>query len=130
VPIVVVITGEGWSGGALALGVGDRTIMFEYSVHSVITPEGCAAILWRDSEQKRKAAEAMKITADDLIGMGIVDEVIPEPLGGAHADPAETARRLGDRLDVHLRELGRKRPQDLLDERYERFRAMGAYTER
>ena len=130
VPIVVVITGEGWSGGALAFGVGDRVLMFEHSVHSVITPEGCAAILWRNQEQKMKAAEAMKITAAELVRLGVIDKVIPEPLGGAHADPEEASRRLGDRLDSVLRELERKKTKDLLEQRYERFRAIGVFKER
>lgn len=130
VPIVVIITGEGWSGGALAVGVGDRTLMFEYAVHSVITPEGCAAILWRSQDEKEKAAEAMKITAKDLLQMGVVDEVIPEPVGGAHADPEEACRRLGDRLDATLRELEKKTAPALVEQRYARFRAMGVFNER
>ncbi|MDX1632825.1 MAG: acetyl-CoA carboxylase carboxyltransferase subunit alpha, partial [Thermoanaerobaculia bacterium] len=90
VPVIVVVTGEGGSGGALALSVGDRIFMLEYSIYSVISPEGCAAILWKDQEKKEAAAEAMKISAPDLLELGIVDEVIPEPLGGAHTDREET----------------------------------------
>ncbi len=125
VPIVVVITGEGWSGGALALEVGDRVMMLEYSVHSVITPEGCAAILWRSQDEKAQAAEAMKITAEDLLRLKVIDEIVPEPLGGAHADPQETAVRVGDRIDAALRRLEKLPTQKLLDARYERFRRIG-----
>jgi len=130
VPIVVVITGEGWSGGALALGVGDRVLMFEHSVHSVITPEGCAAILWRNQDEKETAAEAMKITATDLERIGVIDGIVPEPLGGAHADPPEAARRLGDRVDACLRELERLSPEELIEKRYQRFRRLGEVQER
>lgn len=130
VPIVVVITGEGWSGGALALEVGDRVMMLEYSVHSVITPEGCAAILWRSQDEKAKAAEAMKVTADDLLRLKVIDEVIPEPLGGAHADPQEIAARVGDRIDAALRRLEKLRTDKLLDARYERFRRIGVVRSR
>ncbi len=98
VPIVVTITGEGGSGGALALGVGNRVFMLEYSTYSVISPEGCAAILWKDQEQREVAAEAMRLTASDLFELGLVDGVIPEPLGGAHADVAETCRRVGEKI--------------------------------
>ena len=130
VPIVVLITGEGWSGGALALGVGDRVLMQQYAVHSVIAPEGCAAILWRSQDEKVKAAAQLKITAGDLKKLGIIDDIVPEPLGGAHADPQEAARHLGDHLDAVLRELERKRPDDLLSERYKRFRSIGIFEER
>ena len=95
-PIVVTVTGEGGSGGALALGVGDRVLMLEYAIYSVISPEGCAAILWKDQDRKAEAAEAMKITAPDLLALGVVDEIIPEPPGGAHTDPAAACRRVGD----------------------------------
>ena len=105
VPIVVTVTGEGGSGGALALGVGDRVLILEYGVYSVISPEGCAAILWKDQEKRSQAAEALKLTAPDLIELGVVDQVIPEPLGGAHVDPGETARRVGDAIARALAEL-------------------------
>ena len=130
VPIVVVITGEGWSGGALALGVGDRVLMFEYAVHSVISPEGCVAILWPNQDEKSRAAAALKITAADLVRLGIIDDIIPEPLGGAHTDVEEASRRLGKRLDATLRELEKMRPEALLDARYDRFRKMGVYREK
>jgi acetyl-CoA carboxylase carboxyl transferase subunit alpha len=124
-PIVVIVTGEGGSGGALALGVGDRILMLEYAVYSVISPEGCAAILWKDAARKREAAEALKMTAADLQGFGLIDEIVPEPLGGAHADPAGTARLLGDALSRALAEVGALPIAELLDRRYKKFRAMG-----
>jgi len=127
VPIVVTVTGEGGSGGALALGVGNRVYMLEYSTYSVISPEGCAAILWKDQSKKADAAEAMKLTAPDLQALEVVDAVIPEPLGGAHTDHAETARRVGDTVDEALRELEALEPPQLLDQRYRRFRALGVF---
>jgi acetyl-CoA carboxylase carboxyl transferase subunit alpha len=128
-PIVVVITGEGGSGGALALGVGDRVYMLEYATYSVISPEGCAAILWKDQERKAEAAEAMRVTAPDLLALGVVDGVIPEPLGGAHTDVAETCRRVGAKIESALRELERKPLDELLGERYQRFRRLGSVAE-
>jgi acetyl-CoA carboxylase carboxyl transferase subunit alpha len=130
VPIVVTITGEGGSGGALALGVGNRVFMLEYSTYSVISPEGCAAILWKDQEQREVAAEAMRLTASDLLELGLVDGVIPEPLGGAHADVAETCRRVGEKLAEALEELGGLTPDQLVQQRYDRFRALGEFEER
>jgi acetyl-CoA carboxylase carboxyl transferase subunit alpha len=129
VPIVVTVTGEGGSGGALALGVGDRVLMLEYAVYSVISPEGCAAILWKDQERKHQAAEAMKVTAPDLLELAVVDEVVPEPVGGAHVDPAEAARRVGDRIEAALERLVRLPIDRLLDERYRKFRALGVFEE-
>jgi len=129
VPIVVTVTGEGGSGGALALGVGDRVFVLEYATYSVISPEGCAAILWKDQESKAEAAEAMKLTAPDLLELGVVDEIIPEPLGGAHTDPAETCRRVGERIAAALGHLERLRPDELVAERYQRFRSLGVYDE-
>ena len=129
VPIVVTVTGEGGSGGALALGVGDRVYVLEYATYSVISPEGCAAILWKDQEKKGEAAEAMKITAPDLKALGVVDEIIPEPPGGAHTDPVATCRRVGDVVDAALRELERMKPEDLIARRYQKFRALGVYEE-
>jgi acetyl-CoA carboxylase carboxyl transferase subunit alpha len=129
VPIVVVVTGEGGSGGALALGVGDRVLMLEYSTYSVISPEGCAAILWKDQSRKAEAAEAMRLTAPDLLELGLVDGIIPEPLGGAHTDPAETCRRVGDVLERSLAELERLPVAELLEARYRKFRRMGAFEE-
>jgi acetyl-CoA carboxylase carboxyl transferase subunit alpha len=130
VPIVAVITGEGWSGGALAIGVADRVLMLEYAVHSVITPEGCAAILWRDQERKADAAEALKITAPDLLRLGVIDEIVPEPAGGAQADHDETFRLLADRLDGALRKLERRDGDELVKARYDRYRSMGVFEER
>jgi acetyl-CoA carboxylase carboxyl transferase subunit alpha len=130
VPIVAVITGEGWSGGALAIGIADRVLMLEYAVHSVITPEGCAAILWRDQDRKADAAEALKITAPDLLRLGVIDEIVPEPAGGAQADHEETFRLLGDRLDATLRKLERREPDELVKARYDRYRSMGVFEER
>jgi acetyl-CoA carboxylase carboxyl transferase subunit alpha len=129
VPIVATITGEGGSGGALALGVGDRVYMLEYATYSVISPEGCAAILWKDQDKKAEAAEAMKLTAPDLLELAVVDGVISEPLGGAHGDPDETCRRVGATLEAALRELERKPVDELLAERYKKFRRLGVYEE-
>jgi len=129
VPIVVTITGEGGSGGALALGVGDRVFMLEYSTYSVISPEGCAAILWKDQEKKAEAAEAMKLTAPDLLALGVVDEIIPEPPGGAHTDPAAACRRVGDVIERTLGELQRLPVKELIAQRYQKFRTLGAYDE-
>jgi acetyl-CoA carboxylase carboxyl transferase subunit alpha len=129
VPIVVTITGEGGSGGALALGVGDRVFVLEYGTYSVISPEGCAAILWKDQERKAEAAEAMRLTAPDLLTMGVVDGVIPEPLGGAHTDPEATCRQVGETIAQALSELERSTVHDLLARRYQRFRSLGAFEE-
>ncbi|HYL05033.1 MAG TPA: acetyl-CoA carboxylase carboxyltransferase subunit alpha [Thermoanaerobaculia bacterium] len=129
VPIVVTITGEGGSGGALALGVGDRVFVLEYGTYSVISPEGCAAILWKDQERKAEAAEAMRLTAPDLLAMRVVDAVIPEPLGGAHTDPETTCRRVGETIAQALGELERLTVNELLARRYQRFRALGALDE-
>jgi acetyl-CoA carboxylase carboxyl transferase subunit alpha len=129
VPIVAIITGEGWSGGALAIGVADRVLMLEYAVHSVITPEGCAAILWRDQERKADAAEALRITAPELLRLGVIDEIIPEPTGGAQADHEETFRAVGDRLDAVLRKLERRDATELVESRHDRYRAMGVFEE-
>jgi acetyl-CoA carboxylase carboxyl transferase subunit alpha len=129
VPIVVTITGEGGSGGALALGIGDRVLILQYAIYSVISPEGCAAILWKDQERKGEAAEAMKVTAPDLRELGVIDEIIEEPPGGAHTDREETARRVGDAVERALRQLVRKPVEQLLEERYQRFRRLGVHVE-
>ena len=129
VPIVVTITGEGGSGGALALGIGDRVLILEYATYSVISPEGCAAILWKDQNKKAEAADAMKLTAPDLLQLGVVDAIIPEPPGGAHTDPAVTCQRVGDAVEGALKELERLSPRDLVDRRCQKFRALGAYDE-
>jgi acetyl-CoA carboxylase carboxyl transferase subunit alpha len=125
VPIVVTITGEGGSGGALAIAVGDRVNMLENSVYSVISPEGCASIMWRDSSKAEIAAEALRITANDLLEMKLVDTIIPEPEGGAHMDPVEAARLLDVVLQDSLRELTGIPVAELLQRRYEKFRRMG-----
>jgi acetyl-CoA carboxylase carboxyl transferase subunit alpha len=126
VPIVVVITGEGGSGGALGLAVGDRVLMQEFAVYSVIPPEGCAAILWRDASRKVEAAEALKITAPDLIARGVVDGVVPEPLGGAHQDPDEAARTVDLAVAAALAEVAALPVEARLQARYVRFRRLGA----
>ena len=129
VPIVVTITGEGGSGGALAIAIGDQVNMLENSVYSVISPEGCASILWRDASKAEVAAEALKITAPDLKTFGIIDEIIPEPEGGAHLDHEAAAALLGNVLDDSLRDLSRFSIPELLERRYEKFRRMGQFFE-
>jgi acetyl-CoA carboxylase carboxyl transferase subunit alpha len=128
-PCVAVVIGEGGSGGALALGVADRVLMLENSVYSVISPEGCAAILWKDASQRERAAEALKITAEDLLRLELIDEVIPEPPGGAHQDPDQTGEALREALIRHLGELRKIRPEKLVRRRADKFAAMGAYSE-
>lgn len=125
IPIVVAVTGEGGSGGALGIGIGNRVLILENSYYSVITPEGCAAILWRDGAKTPQAAAALKLTSRDLADMDIVDEVVREPLGGAHRDWDEAARLLGEALKRHLDELVSKPISDLAPGRYARFRTMG-----
>jgi acetyl-CoA carboxylase carboxyl transferase subunit alpha len=129
VPIISVVIGEGGSGGALALGIGDRVIMLEHSIYSVISPEGCAAILWDDPSKATDAAEALKMTSGDLKSFGIIDEVITEPTGGAHHDPAKTAETIEASIENHLDELDRIPVQDLLRQRYLKYRKMGAFSE-
>ena len=124
-PVVVNVTGEGGSGGALAVAVGDRINMLEHSVYSVISPEGCASILWRDAGRAPEAAQAMRITAVDLKELGIVDEIVPEPPGGAHSDPEATYRTLDALLVAQLAELRGTDPAARLEARYEKFRRMG-----
>jgi acetyl-CoA carboxylase carboxyl transferase subunit alpha len=129
VPIVVTVTGEGGSGGALALGIGDRINMLQHSIYSVISPEGCAAILWKDATQAETAAAALKLTAPDLLEFGLIDRVVEEPLGGAHVAPREVYDRLGALWAEELEELTALDEETLLDKRYEKFRAMGAFLE-
>ena len=124
-PIVVNVTGEGGSGGALAIAIGDRVNMLEHSVYSVISPEGCASILWRDAARAEEAATAMKITAPDLMGFGLIDAIVPEPAGGAHTDWDALFRALDAVLDRQLQELSAVAADDLVGARYEKFRAMG-----
>jgi acetyl-CoA carboxylase carboxyl transferase subunit alpha len=127
-PIITAVVGEGGSGVALAVGLADRVLMFENSVYSVISPEGCAAILWKDASQRERAAEALKLTAQDLFDLNVIDEILPEPSGGAHADPEAAAETLGEALRRHLRQV-RKAPIDKLRRRREeKYLAMGTYT--
>ncbi|MFN3412609.1 MAG: acetyl-CoA carboxylase carboxyltransferase subunit alpha [Thermoanaerobaculum sp.] len=130
VPIVVVITGEGGSGGALAIAVGNRVLMMEHAIYSVISPEGCAAILWKDQSAVQHAATALKLTAADLLRFRVVDEVVPEPLGGAHMAPQLAIRTVGQAIRKHLQELSRLKPKELTQRRYQRFRALGVFAER
>lgn len=127
VPILVTVTGEGGSGGALGIGVGDRVIIFEHSYYSVISPEGCAAILWKNRSFADKAAAALKLTAKDLLKAGLVDEIIPEPLGGAHCDPKAMTVTLKGVLLRNLKELLKLPKAKLVDKRYDKFRAMGVF---
>ncbi|MFZ3201490.1 MAG: acetyl-CoA carboxylase carboxyltransferase subunit alpha [Candidatus Acidiferrales bacterium] len=127
VPIIVTITGEGGSGGALAIAIGDRVFMLENSVYSVISPEGCASIMWRDAGKAQIAAEALKITASNLLELKLIDEIVPEPEGGAHTDHAAAAQLLDPVLTRSLDELSRLTPQELLDQRYEKYRRMGQF---
>lgn len=125
VPVVVIISGEGGSGGALGLAIGDRILILEHGVYSVIPPEGCAAILWRDAKQKVAAAAALKITARDLLELQVVDEIVPEPVGGAHTDVEGAARMVEQALRRHLDQVADMSPDDRLERRYQKFRRMG-----
>ena len=129
VPIVIVVIGEGGSGGALGIGVGDRVLIMQYAYYSVISPEGCAAILWRDSKMAPLAAEALKLSSEDLISLGIVDEIIPEPEGGAHRDCNKAAENLKNAVTKHMSELLDVPVDELLDKRYEKFRSIGVFSE-
>lgn len=130
VPVISVITGEGGSGGALAIGVGNRVLIMENAYYSVISPEGCASILWKDSSRAADAAEALQISAEHLLKMGIVDEIIPEPLGGAHKNHLETAQNLKEALIKNLTPLLQLTGDALLEERYQRFRSYGYFVEK
>jgi acetyl-CoA carboxylase carboxyl transferase subunit alpha len=125
VPIIVIVSGEGGSGGALGIAIGDRVLMQEFAIYSVIPPEGCAAILWRDSAKKVEAAAALKLTAPDLIGAGIVDEIIAEPIGGAHTDHDAAARAVDAALERALNDVGALDQETRLARRYDKFRTMG-----
>jgi acetyl-CoA carboxylase carboxyl transferase subunit alpha len=127
VPIVVTITGEGGSGGALAVAAGDRVNMLEHAIYSVISPEGCASIMWRDAAKASLAAEALKITARDLKGLGLIDEIVPEPDGGAHLNHEAAARLLEPFLVRALEELSQVSPSQLLEQRYQKYRRMGLF---
>jgi acetyl-CoA carboxylase carboxyl transferase subunit alpha len=128
-PIITVVIGEGGSGGALAIGVADRILMLEHSIYSVITPEGCAAILWKDGQKKEVAAESLKLTASDLYRLGVIDEMVKEPLGGAHRDPKGMAESLKEVVEQHLSELEKMVMDEILKKRYEKFRRIGPFIE-
>ncbi|MCL7926284.1 MAG: acetyl-CoA carboxylase carboxyltransferase subunit alpha [marine benthic group bacterium] len=130
VPIVTTIIGEGGSGGALGIAVADRVLMMENAIYSVISPEGCAAILWRSRDRAEDAADALKLTASDLADSGVIDEVISEPPGGAHLDPEAAARTVGEAIVRHLDQLEGRDPEDLVRERREKYYAMGHWEER
>jgi acetyl-CoA carboxylase carboxyl transferase subunit alpha len=125
VPIIVVVIGEGGSGGALALAVGDVVLMQEHAIFSVISPEGCASILWKDAGRAREAAAALKLTAQDLLSLGVIDEVIPEPLGGAHRDPAGAGAAIREAVVRHLQALLRLTPEELVARRYAKLKNVG-----
>ncbi len=129
VPVVVFVIGEGGSGGALGIGIGDRTFVNENAYYSVISPEGCAAILWRDNKKAASAAKCLKLTAKELLELGIIDGVIPEPLGGAHRHPGETAESIKKVLISTLNELAALTPEKLLEKRYDKYRAIGVFKE-
>jgi acetyl-CoA carboxylase carboxyl transferase subunit alpha len=129
VPIIATVTGEGGSGGALAIGVGDRVNMLEYSIYSVIAPESCSAILWRDQQHAAEAAKALKLTPEDLKRLQLIDEIVPEPEGGAQNDHVGVAGELGRVLERQLVQLSGMEIEDLLAARYAKFRAMGAFAE-
>ena len=129
VPVICTVIGEGGSGGALAIGVGDRVNMLQYSTYSVISPEGCASILWNDAALAEDAASALGITSDKLLHLGLVDEVIPEPLGGAHKDPEKVAIQVGDCLAAQLEELDKLTTESLLEDRYQRLLSIGEFKD-
>ncbi len=129
VPVVVVVIGEGGSGGALAMSMGDVILMMENAIYSVISPEGCAAILWRDAAMKQRAAEALKLTAEDLLQLGVADEVIQEPLGGAHRDVAAAASSVKEIILKHIEALGKLETEELLDRRHAKYKRIGKYLE-
>lgn len=128
VPIICFIIGEGGSGGALGVGVGDRICVLENAYYSVISPEGCAAILWKDRSMAPDAAKALKLTAQDLLGFGLIDEIVREPLGGAHRDPAKTASAIKESIKKYLKELSALAPAALIEARYEKYRKIGAFS--
>ncbi len=128
VPIITVITGEGGSGGALGIAVGDSVLMLSNAVYSVISPEGCAGILWRDGTFAPQAAEALKITAKSHFELGVIDEIIQEPVGGAHTDPQKTAEEIRNVVLKHIKKYAALSPSKLIAKRYEKFAAMGKFT--
>ena len=126
-PIIVTVVGEGGSGGALGIGVGDRVLMLENAIYSVISPEGCAAILWRDAAMAPKAARALRMTAGDLLPLGIIDDIIREPSGGAHRSPEKQFALVGEALQKYLNELNKMDSASLISSRYDKFRKMGRF---
>jgi acetyl-CoA carboxylase carboxyl transferase subunit alpha len=128
-PVICVVTGEGGSGGALALGVGNRVLMLEYAIYSVISPEGCAAILWGEAAKASEAAELMRVTAPDLLKLGVIDAIVPEPVGGAHRNWDATAASLREALREQLWQLRSKSEAELMEERQEKFRRIGVFEE-
>jgi acetyl-CoA carboxylase carboxyl transferase subunit alpha len=129
VPVVNIVIGEGGSGGALAVGVGDAIMMLEYSFYSVISPEGCAAILWKDQEAVAQAAQNLRFLAEDLLEFGVIDKIIPEPPGGAHIDPEQTYKNVNKHLNAVLTKLERKSSEERIRERYQKFRKIGIFAE-
>lgn len=129
-PILVIVIGEGGSGGALGIGVGDKVLMLENAIYSVISPEGCAAIIWKDSKQAEKAAESLKLTAQDLLRFNIIDEIIPEPPGGAHTDIVTTMKLVEESIQRNLEEICKKDLDTLLEERYQKVRKIGVFKEK
>lgn len=129
VPVLTVVIGEGGSGGALGIAVANRVLMLQYAIYSVISPEGCASILWKDAAKAADAARALKFTGPHLKGLGIVDEIIPEPVGGAHANPDKIIRTVGEYVEKYLNEMGGMKEAELLEDRYMKFRAMGKFIE-
>ncbi|WEK53243.1 MAG: acetyl-CoA carboxylase carboxyltransferase subunit alpha [Candidatus Cohnella colombiensis] len=127
VPIICIVIGEGGSGGALALGVGNRVLMLENAIYSVISPNGAASILWKDASKADQAAEAMKITAKDLLQLGVIEDIIPEPQGGAHRDPALQAESIKEAIWRHLQQLLEMSPEQLVEDRYQKFRKIGQF---
>ena len=128
-PVIIVVIGEGGSGGAIGIALGDRVIMLEHSIYSVIPPEGCAAIIYKDAGRAKEAAEALKLTSKDALGLGVIDDIVPEPLGGAHRNMELAARNLKAVLLKHLSDLEKLSIPELLDQRYKKFRDMGTYQE-
>jgi len=129
VPIIATVIGEGGSGGALALGVADRILMLEYAVYSVISPEGCASILWKDQKKVETAAREMKMTANDLVELGVADSIVQEPAGGAHRDSEAAADAVGEAVARELAAVAGLSRDKMLDARYEKFRRMGSFLE-
>lgn len=129
VPVIVIVIGEGGSGGALGIGVGDKVMVLENAYYSVISPEGCAAILWKDRAKAPDAASVLKLTGQDLLELGVIDEIIKEPLGGAHRNHAETAKNIKEVILKNLKELNELMPEELVKERYKKFRKMGVFEE-